>query len=64
MHEKSLTDVDLAKRFNVSVRTVRGWRMKGVGPAYRKLGGTIRYFEEDVRNYEDQSRVEPYSRQA
>jgi predicted DNA-binding transcriptional regulator AlpA len=43
----------VAERYNISVRTVRGWRLRGEGPRYRKFGGkTVRYSVADLEAWE------------
>ena len=44
-----LTDtVQLAEYLGNEVNTVEGWRLKGVGPRYIKVGRLVRYRTEDV----------------
>lgn len=43
-----LTDVELARLFDVSLSTVRGWRFKGEGVPFVRLGRCIRYRAADV----------------
>lgn len=38
-----LTEVDVAKWLNVSHRTIQNWRWRGGGPAFMKLGNSVRY---------------------
>ncbi|WP_373693854.1 helix-turn-helix transcriptional regulator [Parafrankia sp. BMG5.11] len=38
-----LTEHQLAQRLNVSVRTLQGWRIRGEGVPFLKLGRCIRY---------------------
>jgi excisionase family DNA binding protein len=38
-----LTEKELAARLGVSPRTVQQWRVHGGGPAYLKLGVSVRY---------------------
>jgi hypothetical protein len=51
-HVHHLRQLDLARRWCVSPRTLERWRWLGQGPAYLKLGGTIVYRLEDVEGYE------------
>jgi hypothetical protein len=51
-HVHHLTQLDLARRWRLSTRTLERWRWLGQGPAYLKLGGTIVYRLEDVELYE------------
>ena len=55
---KRMTEVELAKRLDISTRTLQQWRRAGVGPAFIRIGqNTIRYREEDIAAYEE-SRIE------
>ena len=47
-----LTQLDLARRWRVSPRTLERWRWLGQGPAYLKLGAAVAYRLEDVESYE------------
>ncbi|WP_164561969.1 helix-turn-helix transcriptional regulator [Nitratidesulfovibrio vulgaris] len=45
----ALLDTDgVARRLNISTRTVESMRAKGVGPVYHEIGGLKRYRVEDV----------------
>ena len=46
-----LTDKDVASMLNLSVSTVRKWRLIGSGPRYVKLGGSVRYFPADLNEW-------------
>lgn len=51
---KRLTEIEVAKRLDVSTRTIQQWRRAGIGPAFIRIGqNTIRYREEDVIAYEE-----------
>ena len=43
----------LAKRWGMSRHTLDNWRNLGKGPAYRKIGGKVLYFLEDVVLFEE-----------
>lgn len=48
-----LTEHDVAKRLQVSRRTLQRWRAAQTGPAYRRIGTRmIRYAEADVSRWE------------
>ncbi len=47
----------LARRWDVSPRTVEGWRHRGIGPPWRKFGGHIRYFMGDILAFESESLI-------
>lgn len=49
---KHLHQVDLARRWNISPRTLERWRWLGRGPAYLKVGGRVLYRLEEVEAYE------------
>jgi hypothetical protein len=48
-----LNEQQLAERFNVSVKTIRKWRLSGGGPRYRKFGSAVRYALADVETFEE-----------
>ena len=52
INKASLTENQLAERWNVSIKTLQDWRRKGTGVAYLKLGKAIRYPHEIVTKYE------------
>ncbi len=47
-----MNEDQLAARWNISTKTLRRWRAARVGPVYRKLRQLVRYFEEDVQEFE------------
>jgi hypothetical protein len=49
---RHLTQAQLAQRLGVSQRTLEGWRYRGKGPAYLRLGGRIAYRLTDVERFE------------
>jgi hypothetical protein len=52
MTVRHLNQVELARRWNISARTLERWRWLGEGPVYLKLGGRVSYRLEDVEYYE------------
>jgi excisionase family DNA binding protein len=47
-----LTDIEVAEYLNVSVSTVRCWRLTGGGPRWVRIGGSsIRYPLADLEAY-------------
>lgn len=48
---RGYTDVETAKLLGMSTATIRRWRLTGQGPKYRKLGGSVRYFAEDIEAF-------------
>lgn len=55
-----MTEEDLAQLLGKSTGTVRRWRYgaENEGPAYIKVGGTVRYRQEDLQDWLTASRVE------
>ena len=49
------TEIELAERWNLSVKALQSWRVKGGGPRFRKFGNRVRYALVDVRKFEDAS---------
>jgi len=49
------TEIELADRWNLSVKALQSWRVKGDGPRFRKFGNRVRYALTDVREFEDAS---------
>jgi len=43
-----MTEIEVAKRLNVSLASVRRWRLERRGPAFVKVGALVRYRPEDL----------------
>ncbi len=52
MPVRHLHQADLARRWNVSPRTLERWRWLGQGPHFLKIGGRVAYRLEDVEAFE------------
>lgn len=52
--ESYLTEKDLAKRWNLSTKTLQRWRIRHKGPTYLKLGGGVRYKPDNIREFEEE----------
>jgi hypothetical protein len=48
-----LSQLDLARRWSISPRTLERWRWTGEGPRYVKLVGRIVYRLEDIEAFEN-----------
>ena len=57
MDTKHLNQIDLARRWRLSPRTLERWRWLKQGPAYLKVGNHVVYRIEDVEAYEAQRRT-------
>lgn len=52
MSVRHLHQADLARRWNVSPRTLERWRWLGQGPRFLKIGGRVAYRLEDIEAFE------------
>ncbi|MBB5688592.1 putative site-specific integrase-resolvase [Roseomonas alkaliterrae] len=52
MSVRHLHQADLARRWNISPRTLERWRWLGQGPRFLKIGGRVAYRLEDIEAYE------------
>lgn len=50
-----VTPEELARRYGIGVSTIYGWKLRGIGPRWLKLGGALRYRSEDVAAWEEQN---------
>jgi predicted site-specific integrase-resolvase len=50
---------ETAERLKVPPGTLRYWRCAGIGPAYVKLGGRVKYDEADVEAYVNANKRKP-----
>ena len=54
-----LNQIHLARRWNVSPRTLERWRWLNQGPRYLKIGGRVVYRLEDVEAFENEVAHQP-----
>lgn len=47
-----LTTDEVAARWKISPRTLEGWRDKGIGPTYVRIGSRVRYHIDQIRRAE------------
>lgn len=47
-----LSQEQLARRWGISSRSLERWRTRGCGPAFLKIGGQVRYRQDDIEAYE------------
>ncbi|MBI5781835.1 MAG: helix-turn-helix domain-containing protein [Rhodocyclales bacterium] len=55
MHYPVITEKHVADRWQVSLKTLRRWRLDGEGPVWHKLFRHVRYHEADVLEFEHSS---------
>ena len=48
---RGFTDIETARLLGMSTATIRRWRLTGQGPKYRKFGGAVRYFVDDIETF-------------
>jgi hypothetical protein len=58
-----LTEKQLAEAWNMSIRTLQRWRLEGKGPAFVRLGRSIRYPKDLAENFLKQNRQDPTARE-
>jgi hypothetical protein len=54
IHRAFLRQADVARRWWISERTLEGWRSRGLGPRYVKVGGRVIYQLADIEMFESQ----------
>lgn len=52
MSTQHLNQTELARRWNLSPRTLERWRWLGRGPRFLKIGGRVVYRGEDIAAFE------------
>jgi hypothetical protein len=55
MHYPVMTEKHLADRWQVSLKTLRRWRLDSEGPVWHKLFRHVRYHEADILEFEQRS---------
>lgn len=51
--QSTFTEKELAARWRITTRTLQGWRSRGIGPRFIRIGErSILYTAEDVARYE------------
>lgn len=43
-----MTEIELSEQLNVSLASLRRWRLEGRGPRFVKVGSLVRYRPEDL----------------
>ena len=61
---KHLNQLDLARRWSMSPRSLERWRWTGVGPRFLKVGGRVVYRLADVEAFEAERLQESTARPA
>ena len=50
-----LQQIELARRWRISPRTLERWRWQGLGPRHLKIGGRVIYKVADIEAFEEAS---------
>lgn len=45
---KLLTETEVSSLYNFPVKTLQAWRHRKTGPAWLKIGSSVRYRESDI----------------
>ncbi|AKS22939.1 MAG: Hypothetical protein C75L2_00790009 [Leptospirillum sp. Group II 'C75'] len=59
MDNKLLSNSEAAEFLGMSPDTLPRWRWAGIGPAYLKVGRSIKYRRADLEAFLNESRVNP-----
>ena len=58
--ENEFCDEDaLAKYWAITIKCLQKWRALGEGPAYYKIGKSVRYKRSDIEDFERRNRIAP-----
>ena len=52
MNSRFLTKGEVSERTQISLATLRRWRLENRGPKYHKFGSLVRYGEEELTRWE------------
>ncbi len=50
---KFFTQRELADHWRISIRTLEGWRYRGIGPTFTKIGNRVLYSRDAVLRFEE-----------
>jgi excisionase family DNA binding protein len=53
MSRRFLTENEVAERTQISLGTLRRWRLENRGPRYHKFGSLVRYAEDDLTVWQE-----------
>lgn len=64
MSIKLVTTTEAAEVLGVKTNTLEGWRVRGEGPPYRKIGRLVKYVESDLLAFIEGSKRQSTSQAA
>jgi DNA-binding transcriptional MerR regulator len=56
---QAINETEASALLGVAIQTLRNWRHQRKGPAYLKLGRSIRYQIEDIKSFMEAHRIDP-----
>jgi excisionase family DNA binding protein len=54
---RAMTEREVAAHLGLSVATLRAWRLRRKGPRFVRFGRSVRYLEDDLRQFVESSRA-------
>jgi hypothetical protein len=62
MDKEYLNEKEVHKIYGWGLSTLRNWRFLGRGPAYSKIGKSVRYRVIDLQDFMTRHRIDPEAR--
>jgi hypothetical protein len=59
----AVNEIRASEYLGTAVQTLRNWRNQRRGPAYVKLGRSVRYLVKDLESYLMKNRIDPGKRE-
>jgi Helix-turn-helix domain len=59
MERQFLNEKQVSERYGWGLSTLRNWRFLGRGPAYSKVGKSVRYNLADLEDFMRRHRIDP-----
>lgn len=58
IYKEFISEKDTSLMLGVSVATLKSWRHKKVGPNFYKIGGLVRYTDEDIKKWINENYID------
>ena len=58
-NSKLIPDTQASKILGIAVQTLRNWRQEGKGPAYLKIGRSVKYSIDDLKRFLEAHKINP-----
>lgn len=59
MEQEYFSEKEVAQKTGLSIKTLQNHRATGTGLPFFRIGRTVRYGSEDIKEYMNEHRVEP-----